>query len=174
MHLSSWTSPRRDDKEQVPQDFYLHFLSSNWSSWDPNSWVKIILQIIIFVNIFKFKFFCRCGIQRSSIFCAVGYNGEDFSPLWDTMEEVFFLWRMQQTTISGWLTIFFHCIPQRRSISSVVGYTYCNGSGFLRCIPQLSHNTEVFIPLYPTPQRILIRWPHKHRSFFRAVSYTRQ
>ncbi len=54
--------------------------------------------------------------------------------------------------------IFFHCIPQRMSFSSVAGY---NGSRFFSVV---CHNAGVFLPEYPTPQQNLMRCPVSHNT----------
>jgi preprotein translocase subunit Sss1 len=99
-----------------------------------------------------------------------------FPLLWDTTKEVFCCCRIQRTTISRWLTIFFsRCIPQGRSFSSLVGY---NGSGFFslyhtmqkfffRCI--LHHNRIVCVVLYLTTQKIFLHFIPQCRRFSSVV-----
>jgi hypothetical protein len=121
----------------------------------------------------------------------VGYNGEGFPLLWDTMEEVFFLCGIQRRKISEWLTIFFHCIPQRLSFSSVVSYTitesyaaYCipqynteelwdpTKKNLPHCIPQrrrfssvVSHKGRYFSPLWDTTEEIFSVVGYNGRGF---------
>jgi hypothetical protein len=139
----------------VSRDFLPPFFFIKLISWDPESWVKIILlknlfsQSYISLSLMLLdtteEVFFRCGIQRKSFF-----------PLWDTMEKVFIRCGTQRKRffsvvgynreLSGWLTNFVPLYPQCRNLSSVVSYT-----------------TTKAYPVYCIPL---------HRSFFCTVSHT--
>jgi hypothetical protein len=92
------------------------------------------------------EIFLRCGIQQWRFSSVVGYNNP---PLWDTTENKL---RMEDNfscivshNLIGYVPlrdtkqeVFLHCIPQRRSISSVV-----------------SHIAKETSALYPTMQKVL-------------------
>ncbi len=183
---------------QYHEIFCLHFFKSNWSSRDPDSRVKIILQKnFISWSHLSFTFFCRCGIQRKRFFSVVGYNRIVFFPLGETTEKVFLRCGIQQMRIFSVVgyngeqsqdgkQILFYCIPQCRKfffccilhlnrilcsvlyLRKIFSIVSHNASGFL---PVVSHNGRYFPPLWDTKEEVFFRCGIQRKKLSSIVGY---